>query len=131
MFTSAPTNSHRLAMSFMNEIRVASIELAAYLIISAEGISVKITRKLFNRKGRYRRLIFSRACSLSTPTTTRSGDMKSFMAAPSLRNSGLEATSKGIFSPRFSNSSSMTFFTFRAVPTGTVLLVTNMVYFLI
>lgn len=34
--TSAPTRSHRLAISFMNEIRVASMALAAYLVISAE-----------------------------------------------------------------------------------------------
>ncbi len=33
--TSAPTRSHRLAISFMNEIRVASMALAAYLVISA------------------------------------------------------------------------------------------------
>ena len=52
IFTSAPTSSHRFAISFINDMRVASIELAAYLIISAEGISVKITRKLFNRNGR-------------------------------------------------------------------------------
>src|SRR3972149_4606372 len=35
-----------------------------------------------------------RARSDSTPTTTRSGRMKSLIAAPSRRNSGLEATSK-------------------------------------
>ena len=33
---SAPTLSARLASSFMNEIRVASIALAAYLVNSAE-----------------------------------------------------------------------------------------------
>ncbi len=38
----SPTISQRLAMSFMKLIRVANIELAAYLIISAEEISVKI-----------------------------------------------------------------------------------------
>ena len=38
-------------MSFMKEMRVASMELAAYLIISAEGMSVKITRKLLSMKG--------------------------------------------------------------------------------
>ena len=40
----------------------------------------------------------------STPTTTLSGDMKSLMAAPSFRNSGLEATSKGTFTHRLSSS---------------------------
>ena len=105
MFTSAPTNSHRLAMSFIKLIRVASMELAAYLIISAEGISVKITRKLFNIIGRYRRVIISLAFSDSTPMTTRSGLIKSLMAAPSFKNSGLLATSNGIDTPLLSNSS--------------------------
>ena len=49
--TSAPTSSHRFAMSFMKLMRVASIELAAYLIISAEGISVKISRSLIIMNG--------------------------------------------------------------------------------
>ena len=53
MFTSAPTISHRLAMSFMKLMRVASMLFAAYLVISAEVTSMKITRKLFSRKGRY------------------------------------------------------------------------------
>ena len=56
-----------------------------------------------------------------TPTTTRSGFMKSSIAAPSLRNSGLLATSQSrpvcSFEPRVD---------LRAfVPTGTVLLVTT------
>ena len=51
MFTSAPTNSHKLAISFMKLIRVASMELAAYFVISAEGMSIKMTRKLFSRNG--------------------------------------------------------------------------------
>jgi len=38
-------------MSFMNEMRVASMALAAYLVISAEGMSMKMTRKLLMRKG--------------------------------------------------------------------------------
>ena len=38
-------------ISFMNEIRVASMALAAYFVISAEGISMKITRKLLMRNG--------------------------------------------------------------------------------
>ena len=40
--TSAPTFSHRLAISFMNEMRVASMALAAYFVISAEGMSMKM-----------------------------------------------------------------------------------------
>ena len=33
--TSTPARSHRFAISFMNEMRFASIEFAAYLVISA------------------------------------------------------------------------------------------------
>ena len=51
IFTSAPTSSHKFAMSFIKLIRVANIELAAYFVISADGISMKITRKLFNKNG--------------------------------------------------------------------------------
>ena len=40
--TSAPTISHRFAISFMNEMRVASIALAAYLVSSADGMSMKM-----------------------------------------------------------------------------------------
>ena len=40
MFTSAPTASHRRAIPFMKEIRVASMALAAYLVISAAGTSM-------------------------------------------------------------------------------------------
>lgn len=72
----------------------------------------------------------SLACSLSTPTTTRSGFMKSVMAEPSFKNSGLLATSNGTFTPRLSSSSWMAALTFLAVPTGTVDLVTRTVYFL-
>lgn len=68
-----------------------------------------------------------RARSLSTPTTTRSGDMKSLMAAPSFRNSGFDATSNGTSQPRLRSSSSITSRMRRAVPTGTVLLVTSSV----
>ena len=37
---SAPRSSARLASSFMNEMRVASIALAAYFVISADGGSM-------------------------------------------------------------------------------------------
>ena len=39
-FTSAPTTSQMRAISFMNEMRVASMALAAYLVISADGGSM-------------------------------------------------------------------------------------------
>ena len=104
ILTSAPTNSQRLAISFIKLIRVANIELAAYLVISAEGISIKITRKLFNSIGRYSRVNNSLARSDSTPITTLSGFMKSSIALPSFKNSGFDATSNSIFTPRLSNS---------------------------
>ena len=40
--TFAPTRSQRFAISFMNEMRVASIAFAAYLVISAEAMSMKM-----------------------------------------------------------------------------------------
>jgi hypothetical protein len=64
--------------------------------------------------------MIARARSEATPTTTRSGRMKSSIAAPSFRNSGFETTSKGweVLFPRTSA-------TFSALPTGTVLLSTT------
>jgi len=115
-------------MSFIKLIRVANIELAAYLVISAEGISIKMTRKLFSKNGLYSLDIIFLARSDSTPTTTRSGLIKSLMAFPSFKNSGLEATSNSIVTPLWSNSFWITLRTFCAVPTGTVLLVTTNLY---
>ena len=48
---SAPTFSHRLASSFMNEMRVASIALAAYLVSSAERRSMTSMRSLVRMNG--------------------------------------------------------------------------------
>ena len=42
--TSAPTSSQNSAIWFMNEMRVASIALAAYLVTSAEAMSMKRIR---------------------------------------------------------------------------------------
>ncbi|MBS4165911.1 hypothetical protein NEOC65_000986 [Neochlamydia sp. AcF65] len=44
LFISAPKCSHKPANSFMKEMRVANIALAAYLVISAEAISMIIKR---------------------------------------------------------------------------------------
>ena len=63
--------------------------------------------------------------------TLSSRDPKSITLAPSFRNSGLLATSKSILAFRLSNSSLMAAFTFWAVPTGTVLLVTTKTYLFI
>ena len=62
---------------------------------------------------------------LSVPTTTRSGFMKSSIAAPSLRNSGFETTSNSMFAPRALSVSSIRARTLSPVPTGTVDLVTT------
>ena len=48
---------------------------------------------------------------------------------PSLRNSGLEAMSKGISRPRFSISATIASLTFSQVPTGTVDFTTTTRYF--
>ena len=42
--TSAPSRSARFAISFMNEILVASIALAAYFVSSDERMSMTISR---------------------------------------------------------------------------------------
>src|SRR5256885_1277358 len=56
------------------------------------------------------------ALGSSAPTTIRSGRMKSSTAAPSLRNSGLDTTAKGVSAPRFSSSSATAPRTLSAVP---------------
>ena len=52
LLTSAPTRSQNSATWFMNEIRVASIALAAYLVTSAEGISMNSTGLPVRTNGR-------------------------------------------------------------------------------
>ena len=49
--TSAPTSSHRFAISFMNEMRVASMALAAYFVISAEAWSMTMIGLPVRTKG--------------------------------------------------------------------------------
>ncbi len=68
----------------------------------------------------------ARASPGSVPMTTRSGFMKSSIAAPCLRNSGLLTTLNVWVVSR-----AMTSRTFAAVPTGTVLLSTTTVYLFI
>ena len=60
---------------------------------------------------------------LSVPTTTRSGFMKSAMAAPSFRNSGFDTTSKSTVTPRAISVAPTVALTLSEVPTGTVDLV--------
>ena len=117
--TSAPTNSQKLAISFMNVILVAKNELAAYFVNSADFSSINKIGFPCRTNGLYNCSIIFCAFSDELPITTLSGFIKSSTAKPSLKNSGFETTSK----------STDAFFaiilcTFSAVPTGTVLLST-------
>ena len=104
----------------MKVIFVARNELAAYLVISADFSSIKITGLPCLTKGLYSRSITFFALEDDVPITTLSGLIKSSTATPSLRNSGLETTSKNDSSKLAANLP----YTLSAVPTGTVLLST-------
>ena len=88
-FTSAPSSSDTFAISLMKEILVARKAFEASFTISALATSV---RTIGPPSGSYNAATRSpNACeSGSAPTTTRSGCMKSWIAAPSLRNSGFD-----------------------------------------
>ena len=122
-WTSAPMRSHRSAISLMKVTLVARKLLVAYLISSAVSSEVNTIGVWLRFSGRYRRSSTWRACSVSTPTTTRSGRMKSSIAEPSRRNSGFEATSIARSGRSLANSAC----SLRPVPTGTVDLVTTTV----
>ena len=138
---STPKRSLKLANSFMNEIRVASMALAAYLVNSAERWVITKVRSWWRLKGAYRLRIWPKAhwpmSSLATPSTMRSGRMKSSTAAPSFKNSGFETTAQrsrawpvlaGLPSksmPLCCNSLAIAACTRSAVPTGTVDLLTT------
>jgi hypothetical protein len=102
----------------MKLILVASMAFAAYLVISADSGVITRNGRSVRRNGEYNSRSASPTSGLRTPTTTRSGFMKSSMAAPSFRNSGLLATSTcgHPFSARMSATRAL-------VPTGTVDLV--------
>ena len=121
MSTSAPERSHRRATVFMKLIRVASMALAAYFVTSADAVSMTRISLPVRTKGMYRSRSTSAATESSTPSTTRSGRLKSLIAAPSFRNSGLQQTCTGC-----SVSASIASRTILAVPTGTVLFVITM-----
>src|SRR5471030_1216220 len=65
---SAPTWSARLASSFMNEMRVASMALAAYLVNSAERTSILMVSSWLRLKGVYSFFIRSRAFGRAVAT---------------------------------------------------------------
>src|SRR3569833_2214683 len=116
---SQPRISHRFDRSFMNEMRVASIEFAAYLVSSAERRSITSMRSLVRVNGAYRLRRLSMARLSSAPTITRSGFMKSLTASPSFRNSGFDATANSCLVRAFMRASILS-----PVPTGTVDFVT-------
>ena len=59
--TLAPTRSHRFATSFMKEIRVANIAFAAYFVISADAMSMKMIGLPVRTNGAYNSAITLRA----------------------------------------------------------------------
>ena len=119
MSTSAPNSSHTFAISFMNEIRVASMAFAAYLHNSALAQSITMMGAPVRVNGRYSSTMMSAARGSVAPMTTRSGLRKSSTAAPCLRNSGFDTTENGcVVSRRIASRTSYD------VPTGTVLLST-------
>ncbi len=125
---SAPTRSAMPASSLMNEILVASMALAAYFVSSAERTSMTINRSRLRVNGSYRARINSVVRGLFVPMMTRSGFMKSLMAAPSLRNSGFETTSNSTLLCLAASDSAIVAATRSAVPTGTVDLSITMRY---
>ncbi len=103
----------------MNEMRVASIAFAAYLHSSALAQSIIRIGAPVRVNGAYSSFMISPARCSSAPMTTRSGFMKSSIAAPCFRNSGLLTTLNGCDVSFLTTSR-----TFSLVPTGTVLLST-------
>ena len=125
---SAPTRSAMFASSFMKLIFVASMAFAAYFVSSEERTSMTMKRSWLRVNGSYSARISSCVRGLSVPMTTRSGFMKSWIAAPSFRNSGFETTSNSTLAPRsFSVRRRSRSRTLSAVPTGTVDLVMTIV----
>ena len=64
----------------------------AYLISSAPRLEVLMYLLVFLTIGKYNDFNFKFALLLFVPITTLSGDVKSLIASPSLKNSGLETT---------------------------------------
>ena len=108
----------------MNEMRVARMEFAAYLQSSALAVSIIRIGAPVRVNGPYSSFMIAAARSSpgSVPTTTRSGFMKSSIAAPCFMNSGLLTTLNGCVV-----SLAIASRTLAAVPTGTVLLSTTTV----
>ena len=84
------TFSHKFAISLIKLILVARKALDAYFISSAARLEQETKAAPLLIIGRYNSLnIFMNLLSFA-PITTRSGYLKSFIASPSLKNSGLD-----------------------------------------
>ena len=94
--------------------------MAAYLISSLVRRLVNRIGVSFRYSGRYSSRITVWARSSWVPTTTRSGRLKSSIAAPSRRNSGLDTTTTSASGRTRLKIASIS----SPVPTGTVDLVT-------
>ena len=93
-WTSAPSASHRFAISLMNEILVARNAVRG--VLDQLGRLERRSPPSASRSGtaaRGSRAGCSRRACVSAPITTRSGRMNVSIAEPSRRNSGFEATS--------------------------------------
>ena len=108
----------------MKVIFVAKKALAAYFVSSADFASINIMGLPCRTNGLYSLSITFLAVASSVPITTLSGFMKSLIAKPSRKNSGFETTLNVPLA-----FLEMISCTLSAVPTGTVLLSTIMVYF--
>jgi hypothetical protein len=90
--TSAPYSSQRIVISFMNEMRAASIALAAYLVSSADSqfMVMKLSSRLMS--GSYNRRMMRNASGDSPPTTMRSAPGNPSPRYPRAEIPGLETT---------------------------------------
>jgi len=108
------------------------MQLAAYLVSSAERTSITMILSCVRLNGAYNSLIISSAARSSVPIIILSGLMQSLTAAPSFKNSGFETTEKDSSVPKALSSFAwhaklraasvdlMQSLTLSAVPTGTV-----------
>ena len=121
--TLIPVFSQRFAISLIKVIFVARKALEAYFISSAPLLFVAKKLAPLFIKGKYRFFIIVNALSWLEPITILSGYLKSLIASPSLKNSGLEITVNFfLFFKIFSIRS--------PVPTGTVDFVIIIFFFL-
>ena len=105
----------------MKDILVASRALATYLLISALLTSIKTNLSLLTMNDEYNSFKVPKTSSFCAPIITRSGCIQSAIATPSFKNSGLLAISILISLFKLDSINSLTL---KAVPTGTVDLMT-------